>query len=309
MNGDPRSNNLGPSVGTLLRAHRQRAGHSLADVAQALRIREPFLEAIEDGRYADLPGPTYAIGFARVYAEHLGLDGAEVLRRLKEETAGLVPSKRSYVPAPLPEGGAPKGAILLIGALIALAAYGTWYFLTSRDTSVVELVTPVPERLDSRETTKPETADAPATPPATAEPPTPPAAAGAAAPATPAPEKTPAAIPTPPPTPPVAGQPAPGGPAAAEPPAHILLRAKADTWIEIRDDISKKLVFARLLRAGESYGVPDRPGLKLVVGNAGGLEVLVDGSALPPLGREGTVRRNLPLEPQSLRAAAAASGQ
>ena len=40
-------------------------------------------------RYERLPGATYAQGFVRAYAEHLNLDGAELVRRYKAETAGL----------------------------------------------------------------------------------------------------------------------------------------------------------------------------------------------------------------------------
>ena len=85
--------------------------------------------------------------------------------------------------------------------------------------------------------------------------------------------------------------------------ARVVLRAKADCWIEIKDETSGKLIFARLLRANETYDVPDRPGLKLLVGNAGGIEVVVDKVTLPPLGREGAVMRNIVLEPERLRSA------
>ena len=80
-------------VGTLLCATRMRLGKDLQDIAAVLHIRYNFLVAIEDGRYEDLPGQAYAIGFVRAYADHLGLDGDEVVRRYKEETAGV---KRSW---------------------------------------------------------------------------------------------------------------------------------------------------------------------------------------------------------------------
>ncbi|MBC8159418.1 MAG: helix-turn-helix domain-containing protein, partial [Alphaproteobacteria bacterium] len=56
---------LEPGVGALLRASRLRYGEELQDVSAVLRIRYPYLEAIEDGRYDDLPGPSYAVGFVR----------------------------------------------------------------------------------------------------------------------------------------------------------------------------------------------------------------------------------------------------
>lgn len=100
---------------------------------------------------------------------------------------------------------------------------------------------------------------------------------------------------------------------AAEPPheeaalsaadGRVVLRARSDSWVEIRDPASNTLVTARLLRAGESYRLPDRPGLRLLTGNAGGLQIFVDGHPAPPLGRDGTVRRNVPLDAGLLTAA------
>ena len=49
-------------LGAELRAARQNLGWELADLARSLRIRQGYLEAIEAGRMADLPGTTYALG-------------------------------------------------------------------------------------------------------------------------------------------------------------------------------------------------------------------------------------------------------
>ena len=46
--------------------------------------------------------------------------------------------------------------------------------------------------------------------------------------------------------------------------------------------------------------VPDRPDLVLWTGNAGGVEVIVDGAPLPPLGPEARVVRDVSLQPQAL---------
>lgn len=93
----------GSAVGTLLRASRMRVGEELRDVASALRIRYPYLEAIEEGRYTDLPGSAYAVGFVRGYAEHLGLDSEEIVRRFKAETSEAVGATKLVFPSPVTE--------------------------------------------------------------------------------------------------------------------------------------------------------------------------------------------------------------
>ncbi len=80
----------------------------------------------------------------------------------------------------------------------------------------------------------------------------------------------------------------------------IELRAKSDSWIQVRD--GNDLLLTRLLRKGEVYRVPDREGLTLMTGNAGGLDVFIGGDLAPPLGNEGVVRRGVPLNADSLRA-------
>ena len=92
---------------------------------------------------------------------------------------------------------------------------------------------------------------------------------------------------------------------AASDPADIVILAKSDSWIQVRDGIARKLLVTRLLRAGDSYAVPDRPGLTLLTGNAGALEILVGGKAVAPIGGVGAVRRNVALDAERLRAGTA----
>ena len=136
-----------PGVGALLRASRLRLGEDLRGIAAILRIRYLYLEAIEEGRYADLPGPTYAIGFVRAYAEHMGLDSDEVVRRFKQDIAGLQETANLVFPTPVPERSIPGGAIAFVGVAIAVLAYGGWYASTSDQRLFVELIAPLPEKL------------------------------------------------------------------------------------------------------------------------------------------------------------------
>lgn len=390
-------------VGSLLRATRVRVGEDIQDVSSVLRIRRTYLEAIEDGRFADLPGLTYAIGFVRTYAEHLGLDGDEVVRRFKAEAQGIGATNDLVFPSPVQEGRIPGGAVLFIAMLLAVGAYGGWYYLSSQGKTIADLVPELPEKfsgiigggdVNPDSAVVPQPAAEPAEPvssapveekPESAEPDTATtetsepgvtstgdtAAASAgdtaaantdesqqpeepqlvaqadpepqAAPTVQVTEATPAPAATPEPAPAQAANPAPAAPSdglpitdvapanapAAPAPAtvatapgtavveqeaavpaattygsdaddvRIVLLAVQDAWIQIREG-NGDLVSAQLLRPGERYRVPNRTGLQLLTGNAGGLEILVDGTPAPRLGPEGAIRRNVPLEADSL---------
>ena len=128
-------------VGAELRAARNRLGWELPDVAATLRIRLPYLQAIEDGRIADLPGNTYAIGFLRTYASALGLDAAEVARRFRAEAQEVDRKTELEFPAPAPQRGVPVGAVVLVGLLLTAGAYAAWYRM-SGDTRTAAAVVP-----------------------------------------------------------------------------------------------------------------------------------------------------------------------
>lgn len=90
-------------------------------------------------------------------------------------------------------------------------------------------------------------------------------------------------------------------PAPAEEPSRVEIRARINSWIQVRDQEANRLLFTRLLRQGDSYHVPSRSGLRLLTGNAGALEILVDGEAVPAIGGEGDVRRDVALDPDRLK--------
>jgi cytoskeleton protein RodZ len=62
-----------------------------------------------------------------------------------------------------------------------------------------------------------------------------------------------------------------------------------------------------LLSAGDSFLVPNRTGLTLWTGNAGVLDVSVDGAPAPALGAPGAVKKNVSLDADRLRAGTAVS--
>lgn len=158
----PASSDAAPrtgAVGALLRSTRERSGQDLRSVADVLRIRYVYLLAIEDGRYRDLPGATYAVGFVRAYAEHLGLDGLEIVRRFKDEENHIPSQSDLSFPVPAAEGGIPSGALLAIALLLAGLIYGAWYWSSSADRPLAELIQDVPERLNGMVKGSPSSSD------------------------------------------------------------------------------------------------------------------------------------------------------
>lgn len=83
--------------------------------------------------------------------------------------------------------------------------------------------------------------------------------------------------------------------------SRITVRARTNSWIQIRDEAEDKLMFTRLLRKGDEYAVPDQKNLVLLTGNAGALEIIVDGKAVPAIGKTGDVLRDVQLDPEKLK--------
>ncbi len=369
----------GESIAAVLRSAREDLGRELNRVATDLKIRRVYLQAIEDGRFDDLPGATYAVGFVRAYADYLGLESEEIVARFKDEVESLNEQLQLVFPAPVPESKIPGGALLLVSALLVGLAYGGWFYLSGSDRQLVDWIPDVPERLQSLVTDAPD--NSAAAPEGLAE--AQPAAAVEDTPASREPmepqemldtlpaagdvEQAAAGAPEIYTAPAVAsgstGQPAAGsatldeivqaaspeapratGPAldvstpelvsvaagpvalaadsiplapspegllpqveAREPRvygaenavARIVLRALLDSWVQIRD-AEDSLLLTRVLQPGDTYRVPELSGLTLLTGNAGGLQIEVDGAVVPPLGPVGAVRRNIALDPERL---------
>ena len=292
-------------VGAEVRAARQRLGWALPDVAAHLRIRLEFLEAIEDGRVADLPGNAYAVGFLRSYAALLGLDAAEVARRFRAEAHEVNRKTELAFPVPVPQRGVPAMAVVLLGAVIAGGAYVAWYRNSGDVRTTAEAVPAVPERLAlladrAGLPSNPSPQVASILPPPGLPPPG--LAPAAAAPFSVAPLVVPAVASPPVPLP---------APAAAVPPAatpavpegtRVTLRLKSDTWIQVRGQ--GQVLLNRVMRGGETWPVPRGMQVMLTTGNAGGTELLVDGVPGPSLGASGAVRRDVPVDGDATKPAA-----
>lgn len=333
------------TIGDLLRETRQSFGGQIDQIAGVLRIRAAYLTAIEESRYDRLPAPVYALGFVRAYANHLGLDADEAVRRFKHETAAFEMPRGLSFPVPLAERSVPGGTMLLAALILAFCGYGLWYYVSTGERARPERVSIVPSDLKPP---SPAPAGGPASqappasdaPTATAVSPTAPAAETAAplvAPAGPDAAMSGAAPASPPPQgaaappsaaadapPPVETVPAPVAALLAPPPPAAPTTRAPDAprvfgavdepsriIVTVRKDSwiqireGNRVLVDRTLRPGDSYRVPDRSGLVMRTGNGSGLDIEVDGRRAPALG--GTVRHNIALDPGRLMSGTAIS--
>ena len=260
-------------VGEELREARNALGVSLEDAAAQLRINKRYLQALEEGRVKDLPGAAYAVGFVRSYATALGLDPDEAVRRFRDVSGPAVTKSGDLVfPEPVPRRGIPTGVLAALGLALAMGGYIAWYQWSGRGERVVDAVPPLPPRLE-RAAEGPVTQAVPPAP--VVEPPAP------------APVPAPVAVPPPP-------RIDPDKP-------RVVVRAKGESWVQIRDNLGNRVLTDRVLRAGEIIEIPNRPGFVLTTGKAENLDILLDGQDVDPFGGPG-VRRNIALEPDRLRA-------
>ena len=303
------------TVGQDLRAARLRRGDEIAQVSRALKIRKDHLEALEEDRLEDLPGKTYAIGS---YACHLGLDSAQYVERFKQDISGR-PEEQSREPAPIHQDDGrrlPQGWRLIAGVVAVLLVFGVWHLLSSGN-DASQPVPPAPVLAQPRPVAPPQPApivipaqtatpspatDNPvaATAPSPGPTATPPPAAGLATPATPASTgatQTPAQSAALPAVAPAAGSGEVFG--AQNRGARVVLRARGDTRITVRSG-DGTLYLNRDLKAGDSYQVPNTPGLSMATSNAGAVEVMLDGQAIGRAGQQQQILGRVSLDPQSL---------
>ncbi len=88
-------------LGEKLAKKRISLGLEVKDVEKAIRIRWKYVEAIENGRYENLPPAVYVRGFVRNYAAFLKLDPEKVMK-LYERERGLIENvKKAKAGAPI----------------------------------------------------------------------------------------------------------------------------------------------------------------------------------------------------------------
>jgi cytoskeletal protein RodZ len=259
------------SVGETLRRARLEQRLDVAAVAARTKINAKYLEAIESDDRKALPSAFFYKSFVHQYAGALSLDtneiDAEVDRVLHAEAPLPLPGQGDAILLSVPRVTVTprfrkQGLYTTLATLAALAVvvvgcsavYVWWHSARSSGTATAKVSAPaIAGSSAPRSQAKP---DLHAMPVSLAT--------------SPAPSSTPPAT-------------------AATPGYKVLLDllAHEETWLSVSSD--GKPVFSGLLQPNQSKVIEGKEFAKIRVGNAGGLEVRLNGRLLGPLGNRGQV--------------------
>ncbi len=81
----------------------------------------------------------------------------------------------------------------------------------------------------------------------------------------------------------------------------IVLLAEEEVWIELKNVVNGRIVFSKLLKAGEQYEMQENKNISLTVGNAGGLQVILGDEKLNKLGPRGFRRSHIRMGAKQLK--------
>lgn len=279
------------TFGELLRQHRLARGMDLSQIADETRIMQRYLVALETGEYKQIPGAVFARSFARQYAQMVGLDYSKI----KAEVAAAFPVEEQLPPAesrPAAQGielkpmtdwlhlnssfwrQLPRPLFSLLGVLLACSGvYMGWQriVLSAGQNAAMEAAQSVPP-------TKLPTATSENLPAAPINTPSisssePQAALTNASATTPTP---------------LASQNATLELQAGTSGVSVRVVASQETWVSIT--ANGKRLYRGVLQPNEARILTGVENATMVIGNAGGVDVLKDGRSIGPIGPPGQVR-------------------
>jgi cytoskeleton protein RodZ len=263
----------------MLRQAREELGYHLPAVAAHLKVSVHKLEALEAGDWSAFPDVVFVRALASAVCRVLTIDPAPVLAQLPKPpgkdlspgvesvktrvAVGPAQSKKNDFPSskPFPWMGV---VVLLIVATVGVLFYPQLadYWKSSTAASA-----PAPARSNNvagvADQSEPVALGGSSTDPVPEAPANGAAEAGAAA-----------ALAGP--VSPAAAAPVVAAPAEGAPLLHF--KASQDSWVQVKE-ASGKVVFEKTIRAGTNEDIAATPPLKLIVGNAVGVEMQLRGSA------------------------------
>jgi len=253
------------TLGSYLRKEREARNFSLEEISSSTKIRKGILSAIENDDYTLLPPPVFVKGFLRAYANYLGLDCGEVMKKYKE-VAGRYAEEEEEV------GQQKRGRPFLKAFSIPLAAIGIVLLV------IVYLISTRPSQTAKKEEA--------VSPPQSAAVPEKKSAETPAEPVS-VPEKIKEQEP-----PSVFSQQGSGITVAEGSEVkklNLVFKVREETWVGFRLDDEKSSQV--LLQAGGSYVLRADRIIRLKIGNAGGVALFFNEKELPGQGTSGEVVR------------------
>jgi cytoskeleton protein RodZ len=283
---EPVQDNLAPNipetVGLILQKARLKKGITLEKMADITKVRQVYLQALEENRTDELPAQVYALGFVRAVARALELNSDQLVVRYQQEIKAFNFEPSLEFPEPLVETSFPKKR--LIGLSLIFAGGIVLWGLKHIEPAILE------------------------EPPVAVEVQSPPSSVAPIEEPLPPQEVKPLMM-TPLPSieqsfdtlkiskTPIAPQETPLAPVKIAPPKEVsyILKATSATWVRTTNSTGK-ILFEKTLKPGEIYTLPKDSGAFITMGNAGGVEL--HGSNTPPkvLGKIGEVRKAVPIE-------------
>jgi len=277
----------GRKVGEMLKAARAAQDITLEQIATELRIDIRQLEALENDRFERIGVPVFVKGYLRQYGQRVGLDYRDLLAQYYKQTSlQEVLVKPSRTIKLHDERQITVWVIAVLALLVVIAGLAAWWL--NGGGFDVGVRAPAPQARP--ENTKPAAtapAEAAASPPAPAATSTQPRAAE--------PEPTRSTATRSGPAAPASAQPASaaqGAAAAASFTVPLVLTFEQESWAEVADARGTRLYYG-LGAAGRRAEMRGEPPFAVVLGNAGGVKIRVDGEdfEVPTKGRPGEYAR------------------
>ena len=254
------------TLGLILQQARHAKHIKIPSVAKKLRIKEIYLEALENGHYHVFPALVYGVGFLRSYAAFLGLNADEMINRFHRETTDI-----KEEPLEMPRNHDPKimpSKKVIIRSLIALfLLYAIWnLFQALTQKPFPELKMPVVQTEEVIETKgQPVSAALEVETGLKKE------------------VEVQKTAPVPPKRIPVVY--------GLKQAARVSFVATETTKIEIKDTEANSILLVKTLEKGDRYNPDqDSEGLVLQTNNAGGLDIYIDGKKVRTLGQKGQTK-------------------
>lgn len=303
------------SFGTWLRRQREVREISLREISDATKISYRYLEAFEQDRFDILPAHVFARGFLQEYAEYVGLDPAEVINNYLAAQAAEAPEGEKVEPKSARSLG-PNwwGSVALVAGTVAVIGLIAWIAFAAarhREQSrppVTAAPVPAPVELppvgQRAASSGPESSASSASPtsgaalpsanPAVGDSRTTPGVVSGAAAAEPV---SPAAgsaqtLGT------VAGN-LPSETTAGDAPLKVTLDFAQNCWVDATIDGKRRVQQEHA--EGETLALEATTSVRLTLGNAGGVEVRVNGRRLDLGKGPGEVARDVLIDLETLR--------